>query len=335
MTPLTRSASLTHFSEIARACGLDPQALVHEAGLPPRCLLDADLKVASDTVIHLLELAAQRAREPAFGLRMGESRRLSNLGPLALTVRDQPTLRHALAAIIRHIPRHNQAVQVSLAPQGAREVIRLELHSAARATRQATELALAVTFRTVALFMGSDWQPHRVCMRHSAPPDRQVHRRVFGPRIEFGQDFNGIVCQSVDLDRPNPSADPVMARYARELLEAQALGQGRFADQVGQLILLLMPLGQCQAKAVARHLGCDRRTITRRLAEEGLGFHALVNQHRVQLVQQQLIEGARSLAEISALLGFAEPSAFSRWYRQQFGQSARAQLAQLQSARGL
>lgn len=329
MTPLTRSASLTHFSVIARTCGLDPEALVREVGLPPRCLQDADLKVASDTVIRLLELAAQRAGEPAFGLRMGESRRLSNLGPLAFTVRDQPTLRHALSAIIEHVPRHNQAVQVSLAPQGAREVIRLELHSTSRATRQATELALAVTFRTVALFMGSDWQPHRVSMRHSAPPDRQVHRRVFGPRIEFGQDFNGIVCESADLDRPNPSADPVMARYARELLDAEKPGQGRFADQVGQLILLLMPLGQCHAKAVARHLGCDRRTITRRLAEEGLGFHALVNRHRVQLVQQQLVDGSRSLADVSALLGFAEPSAFSRWYRQQFGQSAREYLARL------
>ena len=33
-------------------------------------------------------------------------------------------------------------------------------------------------------------------------------------------------------------------------------------------------------------------------------------------------EHKRTLAEISGLLGFAAPSGFSRWYRQQFGTTA-------------
>jgi transcriptional regulator GlxA family with amidase domain len=34
-------------------------------------------------------------------------------------------------------------------------------------------------------------------------------------------------------------------------------------------------------------------------------------------------DGTRSLTEVSALLGFSAPSAFSRWHRQQFGVAAR------------
>ena|SRR5688572_2509520 len=98
MTPLVRSASLTHFADIAAQCRLDARALLQEAGLPARCLDDPDVRVPVVRVVRLLELAASRAHEPAFGLRMAESRRLSNLGMLGLLLRVEPTLRGALAA---------------------------------------------------------------------------------------------------------------------------------------------------------------------------------------------------------------------------------------------
>jgi len=41
---------------------------------------------------------------------------------------------------------------------------------------------------------------------------------VFGPEVEFGHEFNGIVCNAADLEAPNPGADPVMARYTPQLL---------------------------------------------------------------------------------------------------------------------
>ena len=104
MTALIRSAVLTSFTDVAASCGLDARALLVDAGLPQRCLDEPDLKVPARAVAHLLELAAQRGHEPAFGLRLAESRRLSNLGPLGLLVRDEPTLRDALEAVMHHHP---------------------------------------------------------------------------------------------------------------------------------------------------------------------------------------------------------------------------------------
>ena len=54
--------------------------------------------------------------------------------------------------------------------------------------------------------------------RTQPPPSLAVHRRVFGQAVEFGHEFNGIVCNAADLDAPNPGADPVMARYTQRLL---------------------------------------------------------------------------------------------------------------------
>jgi hypothetical protein len=47
----------------------------------------------------LLEASAERGGTEAFGLLMAEKRRLSNLGPLGILMREQPTMRQALEAL--------------------------------------------------------------------------------------------------------------------------------------------------------------------------------------------------------------------------------------------
>ena len=144
MPSLIRSASLTNFTEIAQQCGLDPLALLRAVGLPVKCLDDPDMKISTHAVVRLLEMAARQAAEPAFGLRMGESRRLSNLGPLGLLVRDEPSLRHALEAIVRHIRVHNEALVIRLEEVDQWVMIREEFAvESSESKRQATELAMA------------------------------------------------------------------------------------------------------------------------------------------------------------------------------------------------
>jgi len=114
-----------------------------------------------------------------------------------------------------------------------------------------------------------------------------------------------------------------MARYAREVLKSQSVSAPTFTSSVQQLILLLLPLGQCSAELIAQYLRCDRRTITRRLEQENTGFHVLVTEHRRRMVRQLMQDQSRSLAQVSVLLGFASPTSFSRWYKSQFGTLAR------------
>lgn len=327
MTVLLRAATLTNFELVAKECGLDARALVAEIGLAARCLEDADLPVPASAVAALLELAAQRGQEPAFGLRMAAARRLSNLGPLGLLVRDQPTLRHALGALVHHVHLHNEALTVTLEEGDGLVTIREETDIEGGApTRQAVEMAMGTTFRVLTIFLGESWRPRLVSFRHPAPGDVHWHKRIFGPAVAFGQDINGIVCAAADLEAPNPGADPVMARYTRLLLEADPGKQPPMSDRVRRLAVLLLPRGHCRAEVVARHLGVDRRTVANHLAAERTTFSALVDGMRRELLRRYLAEGARSLSEVSALLGFSELSSFSRWHRRQFGRPARDSL---------
>lgn len=335
MAALVRSAALTHFAELAAACGLDPRALVAGVGLQPRCLTDPDLKIPAHLVGRLLETAAVQAHEPAFGLRLAESRRLSNLGPLALLVRDEPTLRRALEALMLHIHVHNEAVAVHVAEHAGLVVIRTELSAdGGGPLRQATELVVGVTFRVLQVFMGAGWRPRLVCFTHPAPPSLAVHRRVLGPAVEFGHEFNGIVCNAADLDAPNPGADPVLARYSRKLLAPTLARSKRFGDRVRQLIVLLLPRGLCRVEVVAQHLGVDRRTVHRQLAAEGTSFSALLVTVRRELAARYVEGTDQPLTDVSARLGFSAPSAFSRWHAASLGASPARRRAAARAAAG-
>lgn len=311
-----RAATLTNFELIARDCGLSAHALLQEVGLPLRCLQEPDLKLPAALVSALLELASQRSGEHAFGLRMAASRQLSNLGPLGLLLREQPTLRHVLQALVSYLHLHAGSLTLTLVEDGPVVMIREELlQVASQPARQALEMAMCTTFRVLRLFLGEAWEPRQVRFRHAAPRDAFTHRQVFGRRIAFGQEFNEIVCDTDDLDRPNPSADPVMARYAQQLLEREAGYNASMTEQVQRLIVLLLPRGHCRAEIVAQHLGVTRRTVANRLGAEGTTFKALVDRMRSELLREYLNADSRSLSEVAALLGFSELSALSRWRR--------------------
>ncbi len=194
-----------------------------------------------------------------------------------------------------------------------------------QSTRQRIEMALGVMLRLMRQFLGAGWQPRRVCFEHPAPRDLGAHQRLFGRCVEFDHDFNCIVCAKADLDARNPSADPAMARYAQQLLDASANPQqgATMLEDVRRTILLLLPSGRCTIEQVAEQLGVVCRTIQRRLAERGQSFSSMVNDIRKELATRHVIESDRPLVEVAMLLGFSAPSGFSRWYHGQFGCSAK------------
>lgn len=325
MSPLVRAACLTHYSDVARASGLDPARMLSEAGLHPGVEREPDLLIPVDRVGRLLQASALQSGNEGFGLCMAESRRLSNLGPVGLLIRDQATLRDSLQVLMRYQVLLNGSMSLMLEEQAGLAVLRQEVQAGRppQPTRQRIELALGVMLGLMRQFLGEDWRPRRVCLEHPAPRDLGVHQRVLGPGLSFNADFNGIVCTQAELDARNPAADPAMVRYAQQLLDAAVKPQPpTLALDVQRTVVLLLPSGRCSIEQVAEHLGLACRTVQRGLAEQGQRYSALVNDVRRELAARHVLHSDRPLTEVAALLGFSAPSAFSRWYMAQFGCSA-------------
>ncbi|QNS02587.1 AraC family transcriptional regulator [Streptomyces xanthii] len=325
MKPLVRNAALSSYVELGQSVGIDPRALMKRVGLDPVGLAAQDRWVSGDAVTRLLELAAATARREDFGLLLAERRRFANLGPISLVLREEPDVRSALALLVRHERMYNEMLRSRLTEAAGLATVRVGLELGEfHESRQAVELAVGTFIGFLREFLGPRWQPVSVCFTHAAPRDLTTHRRLLGPVVEFDREFTGIVLYASELDTPNKLSDPLLRDYARQYFESLAVTTDTTElDRVRELIEVLLPTGRCSVEQVAGSLGVDRRTVHRHLATTGETFSGLVNATRTQLAEQLVANPSRSLTEISGLLGFSAPSAFSRWFREQFGTSAR------------
>jgi AraC-like DNA-binding protein len=323
MAFLVRAAALTNYTEVARHLGLDPARLLGRHGLSLRLIADPEQRVPLQGVVALLEESAQLANCPTFGLRMAESRSLADFGAISLLLTHQRTLRDALRATIQYQHLLNESLALHVEESGATVVLREEgAAGGAAQSRQATELALGVLCRMCSALLGPNWHPRSVKFTHEAPPELSLHRRVFGCTPEFGCEFNGIVCRSADLDRPNPTADPAMARYAERLLQSLpgVKKQGHSVVlEVRKAIYLMLPMGRATIEQIAQGMGVNVRTLQRQLEEAGVTFSDLMHEVRSELVLRYMENPAFSLARIAELLGYGMPSSFTRWFNAQFG----------------
>src|SRR5262245_24322616 len=232
--------------------------MLEKVGLPRSCLRNPDLRISAEAVAELLEASASAARVDDFALRLAQRRGLSNLGPLALIVREQPTVRKAIEVLIQYIGLHSDALCPCLEEKDRVVTISRMLSGKRLRTRQALELAVAMFYRIIKTFLGDAWRPQEVCFMHSAPKDSEAHRRFFGTRVRFNWHYDGIVCRAADLEKPTPASDPVMARYLKEYFDSiLPSARSELSETVRELVWVLLKSGSCSAKRVAKHLGVD------------------------------------------------------------------------------
>lgn len=322
ISPL-RSASLSDYVDLAQSLGLDLHSMMRRVGLSPRCLDDPETLVPAESVRALLENSAQATGVEDFALRLAARRTLSNLGPISLVLKEEPSPRQALDTLCRYLRLINTSLIVRIEDAAGTVTIREEmLGSQSLSMRQPMELAVGVMFRLLRELIGPQWQPLRVCFVHRAPRDLAGHRAFFGARVDFNQEFNGLVCAAADLQARHAQADTGISRFARDYLDRALSHHSQGArDTVRQLITALLPGGRCTAQQVARHLNVDRRTICRHLAAEGTTFSELLDKVRSELVLRHLRDSDLPLSAVAGLLGFSAPSAFSHWFRSVFGRS--------------
>ncbi len=319
--PVIRSASLSGYVELARSLGLNPQAMMRKTGLSPRCLDDPETPISVIAVRQLLEASAQAAGVDDFGLQLARGRRLSNLGPISVVLREEPTARQALDTLVRYLRLLNASLLTLVEDHADIVIIREEfLIDGAGSIRQSIELAVGVMHRILVELLGPAWKPRRVCFAHRPPRDLASHRALFGIAPEFNSSFNGIVCASKDLTARLPTHDSGMSPYARRFLDqAMSTAHGNTIDSARQLIAALLPGGRCTADQVAQHLGVNRRTLHRHLQAQGETFSSLISSIRSEFAVRQIRDSDRSLGELAELLGFSGPSPFAFWFRQKFG----------------
>lgn len=327
MAENVRVAALTGYLDAMATLGVDPRPLLKEQGLSSAVFSNPERRISAKAAVRLLERSAEVTGCVTLGLRMAVGRSLANLGASSLLIAHQPTLRHALAALTEFRSRINSTLVLHVDEHDGEAILREDFQlSSPEPYRQSSDLALGVLALMCRSVMGAQWSPRAVCFTHHPPPASELplFTRLFHCRPQFDAEFNGIVVASADLDRPSPNADEQLAGHARQLLEAvMDPVQRSVAQDVAQLINLLLPSGRATIQDCASSLGVTVRTLQRMLDAEGASFSALLSQARMQLATQFLANPRMRVTDVAEMLGYSSIGAFTRWHSQAFGKTPR------------
>jgi len=148
--------------------------------------------------------------------------------------------------------------------------------------------------------------------------------------VRFGQPWCGFELPQQLAERPIESADPETRRIATKYLEAHYFpSTATLSERVADLARRLLPTGHCSVEAISDQLAMHPRTLQRGLATEGIRCQDLIERERRNSAAKYLAEPQLHLAQITALVGYAEQSTFNRSCRRWFGKTPRQYRAEL------
>ncbi|WP_042837402.1 helix-turn-helix domain-containing protein, partial [Xanthomonas citri] len=157
------------------------------------------------------------------------------------------------------------------------------------------------------------------------PPGAYARRyeRFFGVPVRHGE-APAITFGAADALRPFLTVNEGMWRVfepdlRRRLSELDAAATT--VERVRAVLLELLPSNMATIEKAAERLGLSKRTLQRRLEDEGANFRALVNATRESLARHYLGSTTMTGGEIAFLLGFEDPNSFYRAFLEWTGQT--------------
>ena len=317
--PQARAVVLKGFFEVARFTGLDPYALLRDAGINPPLLEDPETRLPAAQVVGLIDAAARLSGCQSFGLLMQECRTYESLGPVALLFERLPNMREVLKSITQYRRHMNDVFHIQVEERQS-ALIKVE-HLPEFATSQVVDMTVAMTHLLLTAVSQRRWRPDAMHFRHAAPDDMSIFRRFFPAPLQFGSSFDGLECRRELLDLPLPGASQVMADNARRLLDMVELPpeNAPVSERVSRSIALLLPAGRATLEEVARSIDSGPRDLQRKLEREGRTFGELLNNARRELSQRYLSNDAQPITIVAELTGYSSAASFSRWFTAEFG----------------
>lgn len=187
-----------------------------------------------------------------------------------------------------------------------------------------TEMVFCALHSFLRLFGGADTALHLTLM-HDTLVLSELPEMYPNLTIETGCDRNLVSFPESHLSAiiaTRNTATHQAIEQALEKNEERLRQQHSMSHRVSGVILSMLQRQRVvEAQQVAQALALSSRTLNRRLAEEGTSLRQLYNDCRCAIARQLLAQGNMTVAQISEQLGFSDEANFSRFFKQQTGQS--------------
>jgi len=303
----------------------DPVNVFKKVKLDPVLMQQPGARYPLGKIAELWEEMSRRIKDPCFGLSAATCWHPSHFGILGHALLMSRSLRATLECLIRYHQVISDAIfgRLHEDKKGGTLDFTLIYTDEDPYPRARENAALAWIMSVLRMNLQQDLSPVSVSFTHSRPVCAGKYYEFFHSPVTFSAPLANISLplDVVDVDLPAKNdelaelSDQLMVKYIASLNNIDLI------TQVKKIIAENLPSGNVSLDNVASVLCVGKRKLQRMLQQETTSFITLLNDTRMELAKQYVLDKSMDITEIAFLLGFAEQSSFSRSFKRWIGQS--------------
>lgn len=304
---------------------LSPEHVLRRARLPADFLARGGQAVSAEDYFRFWRGMEEEAADTTLALRLVERVSAESFSPPLFAALCSAHLMQAVQRLAKYKPLvAPMSLGVDVGEHGELTVSPRWLLTPGDVPHSLQMAEVAFFLRLAQLATREPVRAWRVTLPESLPRACAQRCEVFfGTPVQSGAQAS-ITFAASDALRPFLTVNEGMWRVfepdlRRRLSELSA--EATMAERVSAVLLELLPGNLATIEKTAERLGLSRRTLQRRLEDEGVSFRGLVNRTRESLARHYLSSTTLSGGEIAFLLGFEDPNSFYRAFQGWTGQS--------------
>src|SRR5262245_7354181 len=254
--------------------GVPVAPLLRSVGLTPEVIAASEERLSVRSQIKFLDEAAIALEDDCLGFTLACEHDPREIGLLYYVMASSQTLGDALKRVARYSQITNEALVVRYR-EANRLIINLSYSGVPRhSDRHQIEFCIFAALRICRMLTGQNLVPQHFSIAHYRSEGTAEMSRFVGAKVEFGADTDEFALNSNARELPVIHADhhlnDLLLKYCEAALADRGTGTSQLRTRVENAISSVPPHGRVLVQDVARSLGMSKRTLARKLSDEGL-----------------------------------------------------------------
>ena len=312
---LVKAAFHTQFKTAMENCGVSPDYYFNKVNLPTE-VNDPESLLPVKPLYHLVNIVAIDENIPDFGSRVAQLtpwHRVLSLGPLIQASAD---LSHLLEKFCEIASSQSSSVLFTLVDEGSYFSFCYTNALFYKGDIQMELYRITSMIQLVQLAAGMQWRPQTVRLEMPKMEIAYACPLLTESKIKFSQPDSAIFIPPELLQLTVHMDIPLSLKAGKNI---QADLYINFDDAIDQIIKTYSITKNTSIEEIAEVADTSVRTLQRRLKDKGLKFNDLLNRAKFIYAKQKLQDTQMPIKEISASLGYSDPSHFSRAFQRWSG----------------